>query len=220
MNALALIPAYNEAAHIAAVVAGAAAHLPVLVVDDGSADDTVRLAEKAGATVVRHAANRGKGTALVTGFGWAVERGSSAVVTLDADGQHDPAEIPAFLDAFERGAGDLIIGRRRFDQMPRARQWANATGSRLLSWAVGQRIHDNQSGYRLVSRRALETFRFTTTGFDLEVEMIAQAARAGLRIGWVPIRTIYAGEQSHINPLADTARFLRVVWRARRAARG
>ena len=220
MNALALIPAYNEAAHIAAVVAGAAAHLPVLVVDDGSADDTVRLAEKAGATVVRHVANRGKGTALVTGFGWALERGSGAVVTLDADGQHDPAEIPAFLDAFERGAGDLIIGRRRFDQMPRARQWANATGSRLLSWAVGQRIYDNQSGYRLVSRRALETFRFTTTGFDLEVEMIAQAARAGLRIGWVPIRTIYAGEQSHINPLADTARFLRVVWRARRTARG
>jgi glycosyltransferase involved in cell wall biosynthesis len=215
MNALGLIPAYNEAAHIAQVVYGASVNVPILVVDDGSTDDTARLAEAAGASVVRHSMNRGKGAALLTGFTCALEHDYEAVVTLDADGQHDPTEIPTFLDAFRRGAGDLIIGRRRFDQMPKVRQWANATGSRLLSWAIGQPVYDNQSGYRLLSRRALETLRFTTTGFDLEVEMIVQAAQAGLHIGWVPIRTIYANERSDIDPLVDTARFLRVVWRAR-----
>ncbi len=190
-------------------------YVPVLVVDDGSSDDTAQQAEQAGAQVTRHERNRGKGAALQTGFAWALAHGDEAVLTLDADGQHDPHEIPAFLAAFERGEGDLIIGRRTFSRMPTVRAWANATGSRLLSLAFGYPILDNQSGYRLHSRRLLENVDLRHTArFDAEVEILVQAVVKGFRIGWVPIRTIYADEVSHINPVLDTVRFLRVLWRA------
>jgi glycosyltransferase involved in cell wall biosynthesis len=210
------IPAYNEAARVGAVVRGAAGHLPVVVVDDGSADATAAEAEAAGATVLCHPANRGKGAALETGFRWAAASGLDAVVTLDADGQHDPAEIPRFLAAYAAGAGDLIIGYRDFAQIPLVRRIANTTGRLALSWALGQPVRDNQSGYRLVARPVWEVLRPTVGGFELEVEMIAQAIRAGLRLGWVPIRTIYAGQRSHIRPLAHTVGFFRLVWRLRR----
>ncbi len=217
ISILALIPAWNEATRIGPVVEAARAHLPVLVVDDGSGDDTSAVAEAAGATVVRHTRNQGKGVALMTGFTWALERGCEAVLTLDADGQHDPADIPRFLAAYDAGAGGLIIGRRDFSQMPFLRSLVNPFGSWLLSLALGTRIYDNQCGYRLYSRRLLERLDLTTTGFELEVEVIIQAVCKGMRIGWVEIRTIYGvGEVSYFHPLKDTARFLGMVWRARR----
>jgi glycosyltransferase involved in cell wall biosynthesis len=212
---LALMPAWNEAARIGPIVEATRARLPVLVVDDGSHDDTPAVAEAAGATVVRHPRNRGKGVALMTGFAWAVERGYDAVLTLDADGQHDPADVPKFLAAYEAGAGDLIIGRRDFSQMPFPRFFFNPFGSWLLSLALGTRIYDNQSGYRLHSSRFLETLDLTTTGFELEVEVIVQAVLQGTRIGWVDIRTIYGiGKVSYFHPIRDSARFLGMVWRA------
>ena len=139
MNAipiLALVPAWNEAIRIRPIVEATRAHLPVLVVDDGSHDETSAVAGAAGATVVRHPRNRGKGVALMTGFAWALERNCEAVLTLDADGQHDPADIPKFLTAFEAGAGDLIIGRRDFSQMPFPRPYTTPFGSWLLSLAL------------------------------------------------------------------------------------
>jgi len=212
---LALIPAWNEAARIGPVVEATRTYLPVLVVDDGSRDDTAAVAEAAGATVVRHPHNRGKGVALTTGFAWALERGYGAVLTLDADGQHDPAEILKFLAAWEADAGDLIVGRRNFSQMPFPRFFTNPFGSWLLSLALGVRIYDNQSGYRLYSRRFLETLHLTTTGFEWEVEVITHAVCQGVRIGWVDIRTIYDVDKvSYFHPLKDTARFFRMVWRA------
>lgn len=216
VSVLALIPAWNEAARLGPVVEAARAHLPVLVVDDGSHDDTSAVAEAAGATVVRHPRNQGKGVALMTGFAWALERGYEAVLTLDADGQHDPADIPRFLAAYEAGAGELIIGQRDFGQIPFPRRLANPFGSWLLSLALGTRIHDNQSGYRLYSRRCLEALDLTATGFELEVEAIIQAVCQGMRIGWVVgIRTIYGvGEVSYFHPVRDSARFLGMVWRA------
>jgi glycosyltransferase involved in cell wall biosynthesis len=215
VSVLALIPAWNEATRVGPIVEAARAHLPVLVVDDGSHDDTSAVAEAAGATVVRHPRNQGKGVALTTGFVWALERGYEAVLTLDADGQHDPADIPKFLAAYEAGAGDLIIGRRDFSRMPFPRVVTNPFGSWLLSLALGTRIYDNQSGYRLHSRRFLETLDLTTTGFELEVEVIVQAVLQGTRIGWVDIRTIYGiGKVSYFHPIKDSARFLGMVWRA------
>jgi glycosyltransferase involved in cell wall biosynthesis len=212
---LALMPAWNESARIGPIVEATRARLPVLVVDDGSHDDTPAVAEAAGATVVRHPRNRGKGVALTTGFAWGLERGYDAVLTLDADGQHDPADIPKFLAAYEAGAGDLIIGRRDFSRMPFPRVVTNPFGSWLLSLALGTRIYDNQSGYRLHSRRFLETLDLTTTGFELEVEVIVQAVLQGTRIGWVDIRTIYGiGKVSYFHPIKDSARFLGMVWRA------
>jgi glycosyltransferase involved in cell wall biosynthesis len=213
---LALIPAWNEAARIGPVVEAARAHLPVLVVDDGSNDDTSAVAEAAGATAVRHPQNQGKGVALMTGFTWAMGQGYEAVLTLDADGQHDPAEIPKFLVAYESGAGDLIIGRRDFSQMPFPRRYTNPLfGAWLLSLVLGARIYDSQSGYRLYSRRLLERLDLTATGFDLEVEVIVQAVCKEMRIGWVDIRTIYGvGEVSYFHPVKDSVRFLGMVWRA------
>jgi glycosyltransferase involved in cell wall biosynthesis len=216
LTVAALIPAYNEAARVGAVVRGAAEHLPVVVVDDGSADRTATEAEKAGATVLRHPTNRGKGAALETGFRWAAAGGYDAMVTLDADGQHDPGEIPAFLEAYAAGAGDLIIGYRDFRAIPLVRRIANTTGRLALSWALRQPIRDNQSGYRLVTRPVWEVLQPTVGGFELEVEMIAQTIWAGLRLGWVPIRTIYGGERSHIRPVSHTVRFFRLVWRLRK----
>jgi glycosyltransferase involved in cell wall biosynthesis len=219
-----LIPAWNEAARIAPVVAGTLGHLPVLVVDDGSADDTAAVAEAAGATVVRHPQNRGKGVALMTGFGWAVERGYEAVLTVDADGQHDPVDIPKFVSALEAGAGELIIGKRDFGQMPFPRFFTNPFGSWLLSQAVGVTIHDNQSGYRLYTRRVIEVLEPTRTGLEFEVEVIVQALAQGMPIGWVDIRTIYGIDKvSNFHPIKDTLRFFEMVgyaWRERRAMGG
>jgi glycosyltransferase involved in cell wall biosynthesis len=219
-SVLALIPAWNEGARMCPIVEATRARLPVLVVDDGSDDDTAAVAEAAGATVVCHAENRGKGVALMTGFAWALERGYDAVLTLDADGQHDPADIEKFLDAYEAGAGDLIIGLRDFSQMPFPRFFTNPFGSWLLSLALGTRIYDNQSGYRLHSRRFLEMLDLTTTGFELEVEVVIQAVCQGVRIGWVDIRTIYGIDKvSYFHPIRDTARFLGMVWHAWRQRR-
>lgn len=213
---LAVIPAYNEGENIAEVVRGASAHLPVLVVDDGSSDDTPTRAEKAGAKVLRLYPNRGKGAALKAGFRWALEAGLEVVLTLDADGQHDPAEIPGFLQLYRTGEIDLIIGQRDFSQMPPTRRFANWFGRRSFSWAMRMPIHDNQSGYRLISRRLMEAVLDSPEGgFEFEVEMIVICVRRGFKLDWVPIRTIYTSEGSHINPWTHTVNYFRMLWKTR-----
>ena len=222
----ALIPAHNEAARIRRVVEGASRHLPVIVVDDGSSDDTAAIAEAAGARVIRQQPNQGKGAALRTGFAAALEEGLVAVVTLDGDGQHDPAEIPAFVGAYARTSlsgrrCELIVGRRSFSRMPPVRRLANWLGTLALSAAVGRWIEDNQSGYRLVGRRLMAATKDSReAGFAFEVEMIAICLRERWPIEWVPVRTIYAGESSHIRAGAHLREFLAMTWRARRIARG
>ena len=214
---LALIPAWNEATRIGPIVEATRAYLPVLVVDDGSGDETPAVAEASGAQVVSHSQNRGKGVALMTGFAWALGQGYEAVITLDADGQHNPIDIPKFLAAREDDAGDLIIGRRDFGKMPFPRSRVNPFGSWLLSTALDTHIYDNQSGYRLYSRSLLETLELTTTGFELEVEVIVQAVCQGMRIGWVDIETIYdVDKTSYFHPIKDSFRFLQMAWWARR----
>jgi glycosyltransferase involved in cell wall biosynthesis len=218
---LALIPAYNEATRVRDVVTGARAYLPVLVVDDGSADATDKVAEEAGASVLRQVRNQGKGAALRTGFRWVLDRDYEAALTLDADGQHDPNEIPKFVRAHSDRQADLIIGARDFDQIPWVRRLANTLGRWTFSWALGQPVLDNQSGYRLISRRLLEaTLSSRESGFEFEVEMIVTCVERGYVLEWVPIRTIYAGEKSHINPLKHVYHFLRVVWQTRRRMKG
>ena len=217
---VALIPGYNEGPRIAAVIRGALEHLPVLVVDDGSRDDTAAIARAAGATVLEQRPNRGKGAALRLGFERALADGAEAVLTLDADGQHDPAEIPGFLAAWAAPPQpDLVIGRRNFRSMPPVRRLANELGGRAFSWAVGREIPDNQSGYRLVGRRLIEaTLASDEAGFEFEVEQITTCIRLGGTIAWVPIRTIY-GAPSHIRPLDHLRQFIRIVRKARREVR-
>lgn len=221
---LAVIPAHDEAPRIAAVVRGAAALLPVLVVDDGSSDDTARVAREAGAEVIEQRPNAGKGAALRAGFRLVLERGCDGALTLDGDGQHDPAEIPAFLAAFAPGPDgvrpDLVVGRRDFARMPPTRRLANTIGGRAFSWAVGAEVPDNQSGFRLVGRRLMEaSLESAERGFEFEVEMLATCIARGWPVAWVPIRTIYAGGPSHIRPAAHVRHFFRAVAAARRTVR-
>ncbi len=214
---IALIPAYNEARFIGDVVERTLKHIPVVVIDDGSSDGTGAAAALAGAKVLAHVKNQGKGKALLTGFDYAVNRGVDAAITLDADGQHDPDEIPLFIDAFRAGKGDIIIGQRQYSQMPTKSRFGNRFGSFLLRFAMGRTIPDNQSGYRLFSRVAMEKVRPTSTRFEAEVEMLLRADFAGLTVGWVPIKTIYNEKKSHFRPVQDSALFIKMIWRIWRA---
>jgi glycosyltransferase involved in cell wall biosynthesis len=221
---VAVIPGYQEGPRIAAVVEAARRHLPVLVVDDGSTDDTAANAEAAGAEVLRQIPNQGKGAALRAGFRRALDDGYDGILTLDADGQHDPAEIPRFLEAFGAApAGlrpELVVGCRNFARMPPVRRLSNTLGGAMFSRAVGRHIPDNQSGYRLLGRRLADVMtRSREAGFELEVEMIAVCIRREWPLAWVPISTIYAGEPSHVRPIHHLRHFIRATRAARRLVR-
>jgi glycosyltransferase involved in cell wall biosynthesis len=215
---IALLPAYNEAVRIVPVLESVLVHLPALVVDDGSTDQTAEFARAAGAQVILQQPNAGKGAALRAGFRRAIQDGYDAVVTLDSDGQHDPEDLPAFLIRYGQIHSDLIIGYRDFRLMPLSRRLANTAGRLAFSWALGQFILDNQSGYRLISKRMMEaTLNSQEEGFEFEVEMIQICLKKGFTLSWVPIKTIYAGEESHIRPIPHVQRFLHQVWLTRQA---
>jgi len=218
---VAVIPAHDEAPRIGPVVTGAMQSVPVVVVDDGSTDATGAVAEAAGATVLTQRPNQGKGAALRAGFRHALSIEADAVVTLDADGQHDPAELPGLLHARTSGGAELVIGRRTFAAMPIVRRLSNSVGTLLLSAALGRWVPDNQSGYRVLGRRLMTAMLDShDDGFAFEVEMIAVCLREGWPIAWAPIRTIYGDERSHIRPLRHLREFLAVTARARAISRG
>lgn len=211
-NPIALIPAYNAAHLVAPVIREAARHLPVVVVDDGSSDDTAAIAADAGARVIRQVPNQGKGVALRNGFTHALESGIDAVVTLDADGQHDPAEIPKLLEAWQRERPEMVVGARDYDEMPFVRRLSNKVGRRSLSWALGADIPDNQSGYRVIGERLMRAMLDSgESGFEFEVWMIVLCVRNHWPIAWVPIRTIYEGAGSHIRPLDHVKSYFRMM---------
>jgi glycosyltransferase involved in cell wall biosynthesis len=215
---VALIPAYNADRFVGDVVRRARTHVPVVVVNDGSTDRTLAEAAAAGATVIDQQPNQGKGAALKRGFRALLEQGVAAVITLDADGQHDPDEIPLFVEKFRATGADLIIGERDFSKMPLVRRASNTVGRTAFSWAMGRRIRDNQSGYRLLSRRLTEAVLGSAErGYEFEMDMIVVAVKRGWRIDGVPIRTIYGEETSHIKPMQHVVRFFRMVRQARRA---
>jgi glycosyltransferase involved in cell wall biosynthesis len=165
---LAVIPAYNEAARLGPVAAAAGSFLPVLVVDDGSSDETALGGRQSGADVLAQTPTRARARRCGRGSAERSNRVMNAVITLDADGQHDPAESPLSARAFAADGGDLIIGRRDFSRMPRVRRLSNTLGTRLFSWALGQPVADNQSGYRLVSRRLMGSALNLPKGFALK----------------------------------------------------
>jgi glycosyltransferase involved in cell wall biosynthesis len=203
----AVIPAYQCASTIGAVVEGVRRHLAdVWVVDDGSDDATSDEARRAGGRVERLSSNGGKGTALRHGLDVALRAGPAAVLLLDGDGQHDPDDVPRFVAAWDRGAGDLIMGNRWGDAsaIPGARYWTNYIGSRVISWMTARELVDSQSGYRLLAADLVRRLHLRAARYAIETEMLIKAARLGARFAYVPVRTIYGEQASHFRPVADT----------------
>jgi glycosyltransferase involved in cell wall biosynthesis len=213
-----LIPAYNAARTLEPVVRASLEQMrDVTVIDDGSADGTGHVAKRAGAQLLTHEVNRGKGAALKTGFAWAFEQGYDGVVTLDADGQHLPQEIPKFLDCRNKTSGDLIIGGRAhlFGQMLPRRRMANRFSAWSIAFASGVDITDAQSGYRFYSMRMLRTMRLRSNGFAMESEVIVRAGRGGFKVLTTPIDLGFVDgiSTSHYKPLKDTVTIAAVVFR-------
>ena len=213
---IAVIPARDAAATVGGVVRRLREVLPgaeVVVVDDGSTDATGDQARAAGAIVVRHPVNRGKGAALESGFDEALRRGCDAALALDADGQHDPAFAPRLLDALARA--DVVVGSREGNRagMPWLRRATNDVTTWFVSQLAGRRIPDSQSGYRAIRASVLRVVRPESRRFEYESEFLIGAARAGFEIGESPVPTLYNAPGSHIHPFRDTLRFIRLVLR-------
>ena len=218
-KACVIVPAYLEERRIASVVKAIKAHCPhVVVIDDGSADRTATEAESAGAVVLKHETNKGKGTALNTGFKYAHDQGFDLVITMDADGQHSPDEIPKFLDAYTRTGIPVLVGNRMADQaaMPTIRRLTNQFMSWLLSRFMGQYVPDTQCGYRLYRCDVIPFVSAQAEGYAAESEILIHIARRGIRIDSVRVSTIYGDEQSKIHPFRDTLRFFEMMWRLRK----
>jgi glycosyltransferase involved in cell wall biosynthesis len=209
-----VIPAYNAAKTIGPLIHQVKAlGLDTVVVNDGSTDRTAEAASRAGALVMSHLGNLGKGTALRTGFAFALREGYEGIVTLDSDGQHDPTEIPRLLEAAASSQAAIVVGHRLMNgcDMPLLRRWTNWLMSRIVSLIARQRIPDSQCGFRVIRRRALLALSLTSRHFELETELLLAAARRGLTVRSVPIRTIYQNHLSHVHPVWDGLRFMRLI---------
>lgn len=219
MVVVAVIPAYNEAATIADVAARTRGELEaVIVVDDASSDGTAERLLGSDVVVLRNAENLGKGGSLWRGMAHALASGADAVVTLDADGQHRPEDIPALIGAALANPGWIVIGARRLsrERAPPARRFANAFADFWISWAAGHPIEDSQSGFRLYPAallRKLDIRHDRDRSFVFESEMLIEGARLGWLSCAVPIETIYqkGSRPSYFRPVTDVARITRMV---------
>jgi glycosyltransferase involved in cell wall biosynthesis len=214
----AVIPAYREEQHIGEVVLRTREQLDhVLVVDDGSMDQTAERARAAGADVIIHPRNRGKGESIKTGLRHWLDRQFDFVIILDADGQHCPEEIDRFLRIAASDSAALLIGNRMNDvaRMPALRRIVNRYMSKKISRFCGKEIPDTQCGFRLLHRQLIPEVLGGTARFDYETEMLFIASRKNFGIESVPISTVYSDEVSSIHPVRDAVRFLKLMWRYR-----
>ena len=207
-----IVPCFNEGGTIAELVRALKKDFKVVVVvDDGSTDDTSIQAREAGATVLTQSARSGKGAALLAGWQYAWKNGFSWALCLDGDGQHHPADAPAFLKKAEESGAPLVVGNR-MDQaakIPPLRRWVNRWMSLRISRRAGVNLPDTQCGYRLLNLEVWSRFDWAALHFEIESELIFRLAEAGHPISFVPIQVIYRGEKSKINPLFDTLRWFR-----------
>ena len=215
---LVLIPAYNASLTICELIEKTSRFVnksDIVVIDDGSIDQTFNFAKSTGVVVLRHRENQGKGEALKTGFKYALKKNYDALLTIDSDLQHDPSSIPVFLKQANHDFSGIIVGTREIHlkNMPFARWLTNNLTSAILSVLSGQSIRDSQSGYRLISTQVLQKIKLKARKYDLESEILIKAGRKGFKINAVPIKTIYHGGKSFINPFMDTGRFIKLMWR-------
>ena len=211
MSVVAVIPAYDAAGTVGGVVRATKSFLShTIVIDDGSADETGTEARASGGRVVRLDSNRGKGVALRTGFSEALREGAEAVITLDADGQHDPTEIPRLLSHWRRTAAGIVIGSRArsYDAMTPLRRFGNRFSRRAVSFFSGAAVADPQSGFRLYDARVLRAVPLRGVRYELESEVIVKAVRCGFALESVDIRTptVDGTATSHYRPWIDTTR--------------
>jgi glycosyltransferase involved in cell wall biosynthesis len=216
---IAVIPAYNEVSTIRGVVEQTLRELErVVVVDDGSTDGTADALAGCDVTIVRNDVNAGKAESLRRGMAFALNAGARAVITLDADGQHDPADIPRLINAHRREPDLIVIGSRLHEKhnIPVARYLANRFASFWIGWAAGYRLSDSQSGFRLYPAsllRAIDVARSRSRGFVFESEILITASRAGVKSVPVPIHATYRTQArpSYFRPVADIMLITRMV---------
>ncbi|MBN2104833.1 glycosyltransferase family 2 protein [bacterium] len=208
-----VIPAYNEAQRLGKVLGKVKKHIGryhICVIDDGSDDRTSGAAKRAGVRCIRFPENRGKGEALKAGFQWAMDQGLDAVITMDADGQHDPAYIPEFIKAMQVNRCDVVLGTRRFHpgEMPLDRILSNRISSFLVSLAAQKKIQDSQSGYRMFRLSVLKGLPLRGKLYELESEMLIRLGRKNVSFGSCRIPAAYEGAPSHIRRWRDIRRFV------------
>lgn len=210
MNICIVIPAHNESCTIGFLVESLSRKsFDVVVIDDGSEDDTGMIAREKGAMVIRHDQKQGKGCSLRAGFRYALDHGYEAVITMDGDGQHDIGGIDRFLIEAKKHKVCVMVGNRMGNSkgMPFIRYCTNRFMSWLISLACGQMISDTQCGYRYIHCDILDQIDLASRGFEIETEILMKACRKGFTVWNVPIKTIYRNEESKINPFKDTIRF-------------
>jgi len=214
-----LIPAYDAAASLSSTLASVldkADPARIAVIDDGSRDATAEVAEKSGVVCLRHAANLGKGSALMTGLSWARERGWEWAVTLDADGQHAAADLEAFWSAPVAADTGIVVGRRgiRGTRMPWHRRFSNTVTTRMISRLARRPVYDAQCGFRMYRLAAVEAMGLPREGrFEWESQALVLCGRRGFSILPVDIATVYTDNGSHMRLFRDTLRFLKMYFR-------
>ncbi|MFH1441726.1 MAG: glycosyltransferase family 2 protein [Candidatus Omnitrophota bacterium] len=214
MKICVIIPAYNESKTIASLIQGIKQlNLDILIIDDGSIDNTAKIAQNNNAVVLVNPENKGKGISLCAGFNYALSKGFDAVISMDADGQHDPNDISYFTRLAKYSTSSIFIGNRmsKPKNMPKIRFITNKFMSWLISLIAKQNIPDSQCGFRLIKKEVLEKIKFDTAKFETESELLIKASRLGFKIESIPVNTIYRGEKSKINPILDTIRFIKFI---------
>jgi len=214
MRTCVIIPTFNESKAIAGLISRIRQlGLEAIVIDDGSSDDTVEIAQACGAIVLRNESNLGKGASLIKGYNYAIAQGFDAVISMDGDGQHSCDDIQAFIRKAENSQSAIIVGNRMAmtKNMPALRIMTNHFVSKLISIITKQHIPDTQCGFRLLKKEVLAKLNLSTSKYEIESEVLIKAARLGFKIESIPIQTIYSGQKSQINPFVDTLRFLRFI---------
>lgn len=211
MKLCCIIPVHNEASAIGSLTQYLNKNnYPALVIDDGSTDGSGEIAMLEKARLIKHKERKGKGFSLREGFEDCLKRDYEGVVTLDGDGQHSVDDLENFVREAKKHPQSVIVGNRmdNTQYMPRIRIWTNQFMSFLISKACGQKIPDSQCGYRYIGREVLESIELASNGFEIESEILMKASKKGYKIYSIPVRTIYAGEESKIHPVRDTWRFV------------
>ena len=213
-NICIIIPVYNEKNKIQEIIRQIKEiGIDLLVIDDGSVDETRDIIREEKIKVIYHKENKGKGYSLKEGFQYAIDKGYEGIITMDGDGQHLVEDIKQFIIEIQKDSQILVIGNRMKSNknMPIIRQWTNKIMSSIISRICKQEILDTQCGYRYIATSILKKVELKTNEFELETEILIQASRLKYKIISVPIQTIYGDEKSKINPIRHTIKFINYI---------